>query len=77
MAHCRSNCGAEQTWKAKILVSRREVVSMELPEPFKTKAREELREDALRKKQSLEQFREWISKQTHFTNCRAGEATNV
>jgi hypothetical protein len=49
---------------------------MELTEPFKTKAREELNEDDLRTKQSLEQFREWISKQTHIKNCRTGEPTH-
>lgn len=46
---------------------------MELPEHLKLKALQELREDDSRKKQSLEQFREWISKQSHLKNCRTGK----
>lgn len=45
---------------------------MELKEPFKTQAAKELREEDLRKTQALEQFRDWISKQDHITNPRAG-----
>ncbi|CRK93842.1 CLUMA_CG007369, isoform A [Clunio marinus] len=43
---------------------------MELSDEFKIKAFKELREDGTRKKQALEQFREWISKQGHITKCR-------
>lgn len=45
---------------------------MELPEAFKAKALSELREDDIRKRQALEQFREWIGKQGHIDNCRMG-----
>lgn len=45
---------------------------MALPETFKIKALTELREDELRKSQSLQHFREWIAKQSHIKNCRTG-----
>jgi hypothetical protein len=45
---------------------------MEFSEAFKSKALHELREDDLRKKQSLEQFRDWISKQSHIKNYQTG-----
>lgn len=45
---------------------------MELSEQFKSKALDELREDDSRRQQALQQFREWISKQSHITNCRTG-----
>ncbi|KAG5675997.1 hypothetical protein PVAND_005852 [Polypedilum vanderplanki] len=48
-------------------------MSTELSEKFKVKALNELREDDLRKKQALEQFREWISKQGHIKNCRTDD----
>lgn len=47
---------------------------MELDEKFKIKAFAELREDDLRKRQALEQFREWIAKQGHIKNCRTGSS---
>jgi hypothetical protein len=47
---------------------------MELSEFFKAKALAELREDDSRRKQSLEQFRHWISKQTHMTGLLTGES---
>jgi hypothetical protein len=46
---------------------------MELQEPYKSKALAELREEDSRKTQSLEQFREWISKQDHISNPRGGK----
>jgi hypothetical protein len=45
---------------------------MELSESFKTKACKELREEDLRREQSLQQFRDWISKQDHIKNPRTG-----
>jgi hypothetical protein len=45
---------------------------MELSEFFKTKALKELGEDDLKRKQSLEQLREWIKKQTHMRNNLLG-----
>lgn len=45
---------------------------MDLDEKYKLKAEVELREEDLRKKQALEQFREWLKKQTHIKNCRTG-----
>lgn len=45
---------------------------------FKAKALLELREDDCRRRQALEQFREWVSKQGHIENCRNGSfALNV
>ncbi|CAO1439479.1 unnamed protein product [Diamesa serratosioi] len=40
---------------------------------YLNKAREEIREDETRKAQSLEQFREWISKHPAFKNCRSDD----
>lgn len=45
---------------------------MDLSEEYKSIARNELREDELRKQQALEQFHEWICKQGHIKNCRKG-----
>lgn len=45
---------------------------MDLPEVYKSMARLELREEESRKKQALEQFREWICKQGHIEHCRTG-----
>jgi hypothetical protein len=45
---------------------------MDLSEPFKTQAMNELREDETRKVQALEQFRDWITKQDHIHNPRTG-----
>jgi hypothetical protein len=45
---------------------------MALDAKFVLKAQDELREDDLRKKQALEQFREWLQKQSHIKNCRTG-----
>lgn len=45
---------------------------MTLAEKIGNKALIELREDDFRKKQALEQFRDWISKQGHIKNCRTG-----
>lgn len=42
--------------------------SVELSE----KARDEVREDASRKEQSLQQFREWIAKHSFIKRCRTG-----
>jgi hypothetical protein len=50
---------------------------MELSEFYKNKAFKELREDEFRRSQSLEQFREWISKQTHINYCRTGSKKNL
>jgi hypothetical protein len=50
---------------------------MELAEFYRSKALQELREDDLRREQSLEQFREWISKQSHVTNCRTGMMSDL
>lgn len=47
-------------------------LEMELSDEFRVKAFSELREDESRRRQSLEQFREWISKQSHMKNCRTG-----
>jgi hypothetical protein len=48
-------------------------MSTELCEKLKIKAEIELREDDLRKSQALQQFREWISKQSQIKNCRTGK----
>lgn len=45
---------------------------MELDKPLKTRAYVDLGEDDLKRKQSLDQFREWISNQKHFKNCQLG-----
>jgi hypothetical protein len=47
---------------------------MELSEQSKAKAAAELREETSRRTQSLDQFREWISKQDHIKNPRTGES---
>lgn len=36
-------------------------------------AKEEIREDEMRKEQSLEQLRDWIEKHPFISNCRTGE----
>jgi hypothetical protein len=54
-----------------------EISVMELKEPYKSKALAELREEDSRKAQSLEQFRDWISKQDHITNPRGGKSVTV
>lgn len=46
---------------------------MELSKQFKVQAAKELREEDLRRSQSLEQFRDWISKQDHFKNPRTDD----
>jgi hypothetical protein len=40
---------------------------------FVEKARNELREDDFRKSQSLEQFRDWLSKHPFLSGVRQGE----
>jgi hypothetical protein len=46
---------------------------MSLDNFFTEKAKNELRETDTRKAQSLEQFREWISKHAFLQNVRQGE----
>lgn len=43
-----------------------------LPQKYIDKARNELREDDIRKEQALKHFREWISKHPFIKNIRQG-----
>jgi hypothetical protein len=45
-----------------------------MDQKFIDKARDELREDDLRKSQALAQFREWLGKHPFLSNVRQGEA---
>jgi hypothetical protein len=47
---------------------------MDVSEVYKAKALTELREEDLRRSQSLDQFRDWISKQSHINHCRTDDS---
>lgn len=52
-------------------------VNSAMSEKILERARVELREDDVRKSQSLAQFREWLSKHPFIKKCRQGMSTQV